>query len=94
MTVKTRSSANYSHHVPTMVPATNNHTAVTTKSSFNNITNAIATTNAPVNVDAIMASKNEANQKFLRSYEAHLQKKFVVRQMRWNSVLFKSSKSL
>ena len=78
-----------------MVPATNNHTAVTTQSSsFNNITNDIATTNAAVNVDAIMASKNEANQKFLRSYEAHLQKKFVVRQMRWNSVLFKSSKSL
>lgn len=39
----------------------------------------MSNTNAAVNVDTIMAAKNEANQKFLRSYQAHLNKQFVVR---------------
>jgi hypothetical protein len=82
MTVKTRSSANYSNHVPTTtLPATTaNHTAVATQSSSSHDTTNIAATSATsINVDIIMASKNEAIQKFLRSYEAHLQKQFTVR---------------
>jgi hypothetical protein len=87
MTMKTRSSANYSNHISaTTVPisTTTNRTAVSMTDNFTSSSNSnnIATAGAMVNVDTIMAAKNEANQKFLRSYQAHLQKKFVVRQMK------------
>ena len=94
MTVNTRSSANYGHVlVPTTttLPATINRTAAVTQSSSSHdpTDNVLPTTSTTlVNVDIIMASKNEAIQKFLRSYEAHLQKQFKVRQMRWNLSIF------
>ena len=83
MTMKTRSSANYSQHLTAAtVPIFANRTMASlvgnTLSSSSNKNN-ISITNAAVNVDTIMAAKNEANQKFLRSYQAHLNKQFVVR---------------
>ena len=87
MTMKTRSSANYSNFITetSTVLKNTNRTAIDdlTSSSKCNTT----TAGAAVNVDTILAAKNEANQKFLRSYKSHLQKQFVVRELESEYIL-------
>ena len=76
--MRTRSSANYSHHVPTSTSTTipaaanasTNRTLLDTNTAFSG---------SGADVDDIMAAKNEAIQKLMRSYRAHLHEKFVVR---------------
>ena len=89
--MRTRSSANYSHHVPiststttTTIPAAAAANASTNRTLLDTNT---AFSGSGADLDDIMAAKNEAIQKLMRSYRAHLHEKFVVRCETPNKVL-------